>query len=171
LLQTTVGSLGLILTRQDVQGKEFIMKKKRYIGLSVLAMVLVLSVTVLVGCGGKSGSGTPKASAEPFTRGLPLSLQSNGNTYSIEGITIDEDEAGNTTVVCTGSGFDVLPFKNNAMVIPVYCSILEGSSETEFESVSMGNGGITYIFDKKLDPDTVVFYPEDARDTRTEVPR
>ncbi|MDR2625970.1 MAG: hypothetical protein LBC37_06515 [Zoogloeaceae bacterium] len=116
------------------------------------------------------GAASWAADAQETQKGLPVTIVAYGNSYTISSFTIEADEKGNTQIVCKGKGFNIIPFRNGNTVIPVWSSILVGSAETEFNSARMGESGITFFFDKKLEPDAVVFYTSDDRSKRTIVP-
>jgi hypothetical protein len=127
----------------------------------------ILVAAALAWTGGAAlGATNPKGAPA----GLPVSFVAYGNSYSISSFTIEADKNGNTQIVCKGAGFSTLPFRNGGVVIPVWSSVLVGGAETEFESATMGKEGISFLFNKKLDPDSVVFYPGDDRSKRTVVP-
>lgn len=154
----------------------------RHLAKITTALGVIFVSAVLFGCseGGSSASGGSASSSGATTgggssekgsvyAGLPLSISSNGNMYTIKDLLITEDGSGNTVVTSSASGFDVLPFRNGSMVIPVYCSVIENGTETQFVSISTGGDSVDFIFDAKLDPDIVVFYPQDDTGNRTEV--
>ncbi|MCL2826915.1 MAG: hypothetical protein FWD72_05875 [Eggerthellaceae bacterium] len=153
------------------------MKKRTLQGIIVLLGVLLVSVLLAscTGSGNNAASGGTDVGASASTggtvyAGLPLTISSNGNSYTIKDINITTNDSGNTVLTCASTGFDVLPMRNGSIVIPVYCSIIANGVETEFVSSSSGATSIDFIFDQKLDPDTVVFYPQDNQSNRTEIP-
>lgn len=134
-------------------------KLSYFAGVVLLGLLLMVGLT---GCGGTSA-------AEP-EEVLPVKITSNGNSYSINSFEIVENEEGGTTIVCEGNGFNKLPIRNNAMVVPIYCSVIEDGTETKFAMFSVQGGVVEFIFNEVHEPDTIVFYPEDNKEERTEVP-
>lgn len=148
---------------------------------AAVIICLLVSTVLLFACSpaGSNASGSAQQDSATSTEtsrgsskgyaGLPTTISSYGNSYTIADLAISENESGNTVVTCTGSGFERLPMRNNKMVIPVYCSIIENGTETEFKSFGTKSGEVTFTFGKKLNPETVVFYSPESKDKRTEV--
>lgn len=126
-------------------------------------------VAALAGCSDAApgDTGSEESTSEAST--LPATLHAHDNSYIIESFELTVDEEGNTVVSCEGSGFDILPLKNNKMIIPVYCSVIEDGEEIEFASFATKSGKPDFIFKGKVEPETVVFYPEDNREARVSV--
>ena len=100
---------------------------------------------------------------------LPLTITSNGNTYTFQKFTIGADPKGNTTISFTGSGFEILPFRDGQVVIPVWCSFISGGKEYEWENVSTKPGALTFIFSSTAKPETIRLYAEDDRDKKHDI--
>ncbi len=137
---------------------------------SIFAFALCLlfcTMVVLAGCsdGGSNGNGGNSGKAS----GLPISIKSNGNTYTITDVAVTTNDSGNTVISCKGSGFNILSMKNNKMIIPVYCSVVSDGKETQFKTFSTSSDGADFIFATKLSPTKVIFYPEDSKSSRSEV--
>jgi len=98
--------------------------------------------------------------------GLPIVMTAYGNTYIIDDVSVGADENGNTTIIVTGSGFDIMPMRDGQFRIPVLCSIVAGSDEYEIVSVNVASTNATFVFDVSVSPDSVVFYPGDDIENR-----
>jgi hypothetical protein len=105
----------------------------------------------------------------PKIDGLPVTISAYDSSYSIQSFKITENEDGNTVVSAKGKGFGTLPFRNNKIVIQVYCAIIVNGTETELASIQTNSDGCDFIFNKKLDPDTVVFYSGESNSDRHEI--
>lgn len=113
-------------------------------------------------------SPTPSPTEEPTPKPiLPLTVSAYNNTYVVKEVSVGKDEKGNTTVIATGSGFDVIPMRNGAWVIPVECSIISGGSEYSTVSAGTNPPKVTYQFDTSAEPDSIVLYPGDNPNNRT----
>jgi len=106
--------------------------------------------------------------AEPAPQSaLPLRVTAYGNNYVVNSFSLGTDSAGNTTVIVSGSGFDVIPMRDMEWKIPVECAIISGSSEYTCISADMNATEVTYYFNSSASPDAIVFYPGDMPDSRT----
>jgi TPR repeat protein len=112
------------------------------------------------------------ADSKKTQKGLPVSIMAYGESYTISSFIITDGKNGNTAITCKGMGINAFPLNPSTarFVIPVGVSILARGVETEFESAYPDQDGATFIFDRKLDPDAVVFYPGDDKSKRTIVP-
>ena len=150
------------------------MSKMRFKTLAAVITAMALTCT-LTGCGQAqpaTGNGTSASATESSTVGMDgvitadISFKVSSNTYTIDTFTIGVDEEGNTSVIALGSGFNVLPFKNNKMVVPVWAKIvLEGGIEVDTTGASVSGEGPTFSFANPYEPIAVVFYSgEDETD-------
>ena len=147
-------------------------KKTIVLIVSLLSLSVVLFACSTSTSNGNNPDGSQSDSSDEGSNtyeGLPVTISSNGNSYTINDLTVTENGSGNTVVTCSASGFDVVPVVGGSTVIPIYCSIIENGVETEFVSIQPGIDSVDFIFNTKLDPDTVVFYPQDNRGKRTEI--
>ena len=96
---------------------------------------------------------------------LPLTLTSNGNTYTIDTFTPGTNKDGKTTVTITGSGY-LVPFRDGRMIVPVWCSFTSGTEEYEWDGVTLNNDSFIFSFSTSKKPETVKFYAEDRQDKK-----
>lgn len=144
--------------------------KRNLLRAMVVFGAVALLIGGLAGCSGASDASDEQQDASQNSSVLPATIQAHGNAYTIESFELTVDEDGNSVVSCEGAGFDVLPFKNNKMIIPVYCAVIQDGKEIEFASFATKGGKPDFVFKGTIEPDSVIFYPEDNRADRTTVP-
>jgi len=84
---------------------------------------------------------------------------------------VAKGDDGNTTIIATGSGFDVMPIRNGQMIIPVYCSFeTADGAEYEFEGVNLTSTTVVYSFKTSATPVLVSFYAQDNQDEKHTFP-
>ncbi|MCL1846982.1 MAG: hypothetical protein FWF91_03335 [Coriobacteriia bacterium] len=153
----------------------------------VTALIAALLAGCLTGCVGGSGSGgssdgngggsgggsggSGSTVEEPAYVQLPITVVSLEHEYTILKLEVTEDEMGYTVISCTGKGFENMVFNANAgFMIPVYCAIIEGDKEIEFNEYNTKGKErniVEFTFYGKLDPDAVVFYPQEDYENRS----
>ncbi|MBN2878444.1 MAG: hypothetical protein JXN65_02330 [Clostridia bacterium] len=106
--------------------------------------------------------------AEPAPQSaLPLRVSAYGNNYVVNSYALGTDSQGNTTVIVSGSGFDMIPMRDMEWKIPVECAIISGGTEYTCISADMNATEVTYYFNSSASPDAIVFYPGDMPESRT----
>ena len=146
-------------------------------------IVMALLAVLLVSCTGGAGSANGAGSAEEATGPddgvveeisyveLPLTIVSLEHEYTILEFAVGEDELGHTVVTCEGQGFENMVFNANVgFMIPVYCAIIEGDQEVEFDeynTTGKDRNTIEFTFYGKFDPDALVFYPQEDYENRS----
>jgi hypothetical protein len=62
-----------------------------------------------------------------------------------------------------------MSLRNGSFVIPVYCAVIVNGEEILPDTYSSGANGCEFLFDRKLSPETVVFYSGETGEGRVEV--
>jgi hypothetical protein len=101
---------------------------------------------------------------------LPLTIKAYGHDYTIKSFEPGMDDDGNTKITVTGAGFEILPFRNGAIAIPVMCLFVSGGKEIEMESASFAPTEVEYSFSSAKKPVAVKFFAGDERDRKYEFP-
>lgn len=101
--------------------------------------------------------------------GLPADFTAYDNNYSVSSYSIDVNAEGNTIVTLEGTGFDVLPMINNAIRMPINCTLLVGGQTHEWKHGSTEAESIEFEFDGKIDPDTIILTAGDDESQRVKI--
>ncbi len=97
----------------------------------------------------------------------PVMLTYEGETARacVDSIYFDED--GRLAVVIAGQGYGfnkILPIRNGRIVMPFYADIRTAGTVHSWDSASISEGAITYLFDVAQLPEEVILYSADNKD-------
>ena len=106
---------------------------------------------------------------QQFQPGLPMTIISYDNSYTINSFEISKDDDGNTKIIAPGTGFEILKFINGSAHIAVWCDIISNGKKYEPKSASQGSKGITFFYSTSVTPDSLVFYPGDDETKKTTI--
>ena len=98
-----------------------------------------------------------------------LSFTVFGNPYSIEKYKIFKDEKGNTSIAVFGSGFEILPFRDGRIQIPVWCDYVSDGREIGSVGATTSKTLVIYTFESSVVPETIIFWPSDNRNDKTRI--
>jgi len=131
------------------------------------AVIILISIVFGLVVGAMNANKTASSNnaySSSALAGMPLSLQSHGNTYVLESFTVSTGTDGNTVVTITGSGFGAMPIVNGNNIIPIYCTFdsIDGR-EFAFLDASIKSTTTSFHFGTSATPKTVTFFPEDNR--------
>ena len=101
-------------------------------------------------------SPTPEASQTPETQPgvFPYSYKAYNNSYSFTGYEIGEDEHGNTEIILSGGGYQVISFRNGNWAIPASCKAEADGKVYQPEYVGVNNMSIFFTFNTSFSPDS-----------------
>jgi hypothetical protein len=119
----------------------------------VFLIALLLTVAVF-------GETTAEASLPgPF----PITFTAYGNTYSITSADIGADDNGDTTVVVSGSGFEIITMRNDKLLPPLIGSFV--SAGKTYDVKNLGIGTIyTLYFETATKPESITLINGDTEE-------
>ena len=98
----------------------------------------------------------PEPTPEPEPVFAPVSFTAYGNGYSITGYEIGTHTDGSASVILYGTGFNILPLRDGEFRVPVWAYLTSGGVEHSSTGCSIEGDQITYNFEFRGTPDTIL---------------
>ena len=108
------------------------------------------------------GSGRGQAATQTPKPKAPSSgtVYWDNNSYKVTMGEFGETDDGKLTVRIQSPGIgDVLPFRNNKIVIPLQCAVVCNGKTTEWNRVTTNSDALIFEFDTRDTPQKVIVYP------------